>query len=209
MSMPQASYSKDVSILDNESTSDSDTDSLFDNEEADSGTDTDLYSVLAEEDSDDDDDLFDDEVRHPPEHYRVNAANLDVQRLRQKRYSPKTQAQLDRVKKHHDQYEQYLSPQHSRDLTDLCFAFRYCTFQTWDPAKCYDEISAQFIHGFLSWVCDQRRGKGGRRRPGIKYASSLETFWKCYLIVYRVETKRKMDPMIQVNGQDVSLRTPF
>jgi hypothetical protein len=179
--MARARYSEDVPTLDDESTADSDTDSLFD-DEVDSRTDTDLDSVLAEEDSDDDDDVFDDEVRYPPEHYRAKAANLDVQRLRQKRYSPKTQAQLDRVKEHYDQY---------------------CTFQTWDPAQCYDEISPQFIHGFLSWVCDQRRGKGGRRRPGIKYASSLETFWKCYLIVYKIETGRKIDPMIQVNGQDV------
>jgi len=204
--MPRARYSEDVPILEDESTSDSDSDSLFDNE-ADSGADTDLDSLLAEEDSDDEEDLFDDEVRHPPEHYRANAANLDVQRLRQRRYSPKTQAQLDRVKEHHEQYEPYLSHLHWMDFTDLYFAFRYCTFQTWDPAKCYDEISPQFIHGFLSWACDQRRGKGGRRRPGIKYASSLETFWKCYLIVYRIETGRRIDPMIQVNGQDVSLRT--
>jgi len=103
--------------------------------------------------------------------------------------------------------EQCPSQLHERVLTDLCFAFRYCTFQTWDPAKCYDEISPQFIHGFLSWACDQRRGKGGRRRPGIKYASSLETFWKCYMIVYKIETGRMLDPMIQVNSQDVSLRT--
>ena len=109
--MPRAKYSEDVPTLTDESTSDSDTDSLFDDEE-DSETDTDLDSLLAEEDNDDDDDLFDDEVRHPPEHYRANAANLDVQRLRQKRYSPKTQAQLDRVKEHHDQSEQYLSHLH-------------------------------------------------------------------------------------------------
>ncbi|KAL5317781.1 hypothetical protein ACEPPN_014880 [Leptodophora sp. 'Broadleaf-Isolate-01'] len=81
--MPRARYSEDVPTLDDESTSDSDTDSLFD--------DTDLDSLLAQEDSDDDDDLFDDEVRHPPGHYRANATNLDVQCLRQKRYSPKTQ----------------------------------------------------------------------------------------------------------------------
>jgi len=109
--MPRARYSEDVPILDDESTSDFDSDSLFDNE-ADSGADTDLDSLLAEEDSDDEDDLFDDEVRHPPEHYRANAANLDVQRLRQRRYSPKTQAQLDRVKEHHEQYEQYPSHLH-------------------------------------------------------------------------------------------------
>jgi len=153
-----------VPTLDDESTSGSDTDSFFD-DEADSGTDTDLDSLLAEENSDDGNDLYDNEVRYPPEHYRAKAANLDVQRLRQRRYSPKTQAQLDRVKEHDEQY---------------------CTFQTWDSAKCYEEISPQFIHGFLSRACDQRRGKGGRRRPGIKYASSLETFWKCYLIVYRI-----------------------
>jgi len=87
--MPRARYSEDIPTLDDESTSDSDTDSLFD-DEVDSGTDTDLDSLLAEEDSDNDDDLFDDEVRYPPEHYRANAINLDVQRLRQKRYSPKT-----------------------------------------------------------------------------------------------------------------------
>ncbi|KAG9242359.1 hypothetical protein BJ878DRAFT_583873 [Calycina marina] len=172
--MPRAKNSEDVPTLHDESTSDSDTDSLIEDDvfdEIDFGTDTDLVSSVAEEESDDDDDLFDDELRHPPEHYRANAANLNVQRLRQQRYSPKTQAQLDRVKEHHDH---------------------------WDPAKCYDDISPQFIHGFLGWACDQRRGKGGRRRPGIKYASSLETFWKCYLIVYKLETGRRLDPMIQV-----------
>ncbi|KAL5315183.1 hypothetical protein ACEPPN_017834 [Leptodophora sp. 'Broadleaf-Isolate-01'] len=99
--MPRARYSEDVPTLNDESTSDSDTDSLFD-DDTDPRTDTDLDSLLADEDSDDDDDLFDDEVRHPLEHYRANAANLDVQHLRQRRYSPKTQIQLDRVKEHHD-----------------------------------------------------------------------------------------------------------
>jgi len=111
--MPRARFTADVPTLDDESTSDSDADGLFD-DEADSGTDTDLDSLLAEEDSDADDDLYDDEVRHPPEHYRANAANLDVQRLRQRRYSPKTQAQLDRVKEHHEQYDQYLSHLHEK-----------------------------------------------------------------------------------------------
>jgi hypothetical protein len=108
--MPRARYSEDVLTLDNKSTSGSYTDSLFD-DEAGSGTDTDLDSFVTG-DSDDDDDLYDDEVRHPPDHYRANAATLDVQRLRQRRYSPKTQAQLDRVKEHHEQYEQYLSHLH-------------------------------------------------------------------------------------------------
>ena len=78
--MPRARYTADVPTLDDESTSDSDTDSLFD-DEADSRTDTDLDSLLAEEDNDDDNDLYDDEVRHLLEHYRANTANFDVQRL--------------------------------------------------------------------------------------------------------------------------------
>jgi hypothetical protein len=77
LSMPRVRYSEDVPTLDDKSSSISDTDSLFDYE-ADSGTDTDLDSLVAEEDSDDDDDLFDDEVRPPPEHYRANAAKLNV-----------------------------------------------------------------------------------------------------------------------------------
>ena len=68
--MPRARYTADVPTLDDESTSDSDTDSLFD-DEADSRTDTDLDSLLAEEDNDDDNDLYDDEVRHLLEHYQV------------------------------------------------------------------------------------------------------------------------------------------
>lgn len=41
---------------------------------------------------------------------------------------------------------------------------------------CYNEVSAEFLHGFLSWVCDQRPGKGSQRRPGIEHASSLQIF---------------------------------
>ena len=109
--MHQPRHDEDYLPIDDESdsTSDSDTDGLFDNSdnEADTASDTDLDSPLEEVNSntDDDDDLFDDEVRHPPEYYLAASANLDVGRLRQKRYSPKTQGRLDWVKDHHDQYE--------------------------------------------------------------------------------------------------------
>jgi hypothetical protein len=80
-----------------DSSSDSDTDSLCDssNDEADTASDTDLESPLegVNTNTDDDNDVVDDEVRHPPEYYLAVAANLDVG-LRQKRYSPKTQAAL-------------------------------------------------------------------------------------------------------------------
>jgi hypothetical protein len=93
---------------DSDSTSDSDTDSLFDDndDETDTASETDLHSSPEQADSntDVDDDLLEGEVRHPPEYYLAAAANLDVGRLRQKRYSPKTQERLDWVKDHHDQY---------------------------------------------------------------------------------------------------------
>jgi hypothetical protein len=92
-----------------DSTCNTDLDSLFDSsdDEADSASDTDSESPLEEVSNnteDDDDDLFDDEVRYPPEYYIAASANLDVSRLRQERYSPKTQARLDVVKEHHDRY---------------------------------------------------------------------------------------------------------
>jgi hypothetical protein len=39
--------------------------------------------------------LSEDEEQRPPEYYLAESENLDVQRLRQRQYSPKTQDQLD------------------------------------------------------------------------------------------------------------------
>jgi len=72
----------------------------------DDASDTDVDELLeqVDNDSNNDNDLLDSEVQLPPEYYRAKAANLDVGRLRQKRYSPKTQDRLDWVKYHHDQF---------------------------------------------------------------------------------------------------------
>ncbi|CZR67473.1 uncharacterized protein PAC_17372 [Phialocephala subalpina] len=86
---------------------------------------------------------------------------------------------------------------------DKCFASRYCNFIGHDPFQCFQEVSANFLYGFLCWVCDQRRGKGGRRRAGIRHTSSLETFWKWYHIVHRLETSKKIDGIVQVQSQNV------
>jgi hypothetical protein len=103
--MAWSRHNEDLPSTDDEtdSTTDADTDSLFDGSDDDetditSGADTDSLSEI--DDSDDDASLFDDEVRHPPEHYLTAAANLNVQRLRHQRYSPKTQDRLDWVKEH-------------------------------------------------------------------------------------------------------------
>jgi hypothetical protein len=83
------------------------------------------------------------------------------------------------------------------------FATRYCIFIRRDPVQYYYDVSTQFLKGFLSWVCDQRRRKGGRRQSDIKHTTSLETFWKWYLMVYKLEAGQKIDNMIMAPGQDV------
>jgi len=99
--MAWSRYNKDVLPTDEEidSTADTDIDSLFDSSDDDK---TDIISdastgSLSEinDDTDNDASLFNGEVRHPPEHYLARAANVNVQRLRQRRYSPKTQDRLD------------------------------------------------------------------------------------------------------------------
>ncbi|CAG8975500.1 hypothetical protein HYALB_00004819 [Hymenoscyphus albidus] len=186
--MPQQHYEEGYQSSDDEtrSVADTEADSLFDScdDEPDVTKFSNPTSVADEPDSDTEDDasLFEDEVRHPPEYYLAAAAKLDVRRLRSRRYSPRTQDRLDWVREQHD-----------------C----YCTFIRQDTAQCFNTVSAEFLHGFFSWVCDQRRGKGGRRRPGIKHTSSLGTFWRWYQLVYKCETGRKIDDMVQRQGQDV------
>ena len=196
---------------DSDSTSNSDADSLFDRSDNEVTSDTDSESLLEVDNNtdNDDDDLFDGEVRHPPEYYLAASANLDVGRLRQKRYSPKTQGRLDWVKDHHDQYVPNVNRLCKKDSANVALIFRYCSFIKHDPVRCFEEVSANFLYGFLCWVCDQRRGKGGRRRPGIKHTSSLQTFWKWYLIVCRLETGKRIDGMVQVQGQDVGCPVAF
>jgi hypothetical protein len=80
-------------------TTESDTDSLFDGNDDNDTDDTEVLSDMTEE-SDTDDDLSDDEGQRPPEYYLAEVANLDVKRLRQRRYSPRTQEKLDWLKDH-------------------------------------------------------------------------------------------------------------
>jgi hypothetical protein len=74
-----------------------------------------------------------------------------------------------------------------------------------DPIQYFQDLTAAELKGFLSWICDKRRGKNGRRRSGIKRTSSLETIWKWLQLVYKLEVGKKMDDMLIRQGQDVSL----
>jgi hypothetical protein len=86
--------------------SNSDINSFFNSSdnEADTASDTDLDSPLEEvnNNTDDNDNLFNDEVQHLPKYYFAALANLNVGRLWQKHYSPKTQGCLDWVKNYYD-----------------------------------------------------------------------------------------------------------
>ncbi|KAE8374982.1 hypothetical protein BDV26DRAFT_268992 [Aspergillus bertholletiae] len=124
------------------------------------------------DDSDDDSILDDEEAQElPAEHYLQEAECLDVSQLRQKRYSPRTQDKLDET----------------RD-----YWHRFCCDGGHDPVERFhwlsdSEETIRFLKALFSWRCDRRRGKGGRRTPGIKYKSSLETFWKWWHLVYKAE----------------------
>jgi hypothetical protein len=82
-----------------------DTDSVFD----DSGVGDNIFDESDPDAKDDTSLSDDDDVLPPPEHY-LEEENIDVDRLRQERYSPETKKQLARVKEHCIQYENILAP---------------------------------------------------------------------------------------------------
>ncbi|EGC45157.1 conserved hypothetical protein [Histoplasma capsulatum var. duboisii H88] len=118
----------------------------------------------------------------PPEHYLQEEANVDVSHLRQRRYKPGTIKGTDRA----------------RDYWN-----RYCSYVKRDAQQAYETLSAQSLKAFFSWACDQRRGKDGRRIPGIRTVSSLETFWKQYSQVYKIDTSHPIDALVMAQAQDV------
>jgi hypothetical protein len=78
-------------------TTDDKSNSLFDKSNNNTDDTEDTEVLLNESDSDTNDEawLFDNVCKRPLEHYLAEAASLDVKRLRQRRYSPKTQERLD------------------------------------------------------------------------------------------------------------------
>lgn len=69
---------------------------------------------------------------------------------------------------------------------------RFCSFVRKDPNKEYQRLSIPILYNFLEWALNLRRGKNGRRLPGIKCKSSLDTFWKVFRLVYERTTSNKI-----------------
>ncbi|KOC10147.1 hypothetical protein AFLA70_213g001581 [Aspergillus flavus AF70] len=141
------------------------------------------------EDLSDDDSILDDEEERelPAAYFLQEAECLDVSQLRQKRYSPRTQIKLDET----------------RDYWD-----RFCREGNYNPAERFrwlsdSEETVRFFKAFFSWRCSRRRNKKGGRTPGIRYKSSLETFWKWWHLVYKAEVGHGLSKDLIVKILDV------
>ncbi|EDN06867.1 predicted protein [Histoplasma mississippiense (nom. inval.)] len=97
------------------------------------------------------------------------------------------------------QYDEYAP--NSRKLLDRIEQewFKFCACVKRDPKEMYQRMDVKMLYTFFRWVLNQRRGKGGRRRQGLKYQSSLETYWKIFRLVYEREMQEKI-------GREISLR---
>lgn len=69
---------------------------------------------------------------------------------------------------------------------------RFCACLRKDPEQEFRKLSIAILHTFLDWALNLRRGKNGRRLPGIKRKSSLETFWKVFRLVFERATSEKI-----------------
>ncbi|KAL6228990.1 hypothetical protein BDW75DRAFT_235532 [Aspergillus navahoensis] len=142
----------------------------------DSRYDTDLTEPEDEEDEDQLRDagdaalLFADN-EHPPEYYIQQLENFDKTIYTQEDYGKGTTALLDRVEEKWSQF---------------------CAFLRKDPQEEFTRLSVAILYNFLDWVLNLRHGKNGRRLPGIKCKSSLDTFWKVFRLVYEKETCNKI-----------------
>ncbi|EQL32851.1 hypothetical protein BDFG_04959 [Blastomyces dermatitidis ATCC 26199] len=135
--------------------------------------DTDVTGETSSDDSSNSEDSheeWDDYKLPPPEHYAAEEANLDPSKLRERLYKDSTIYGKDRARDHWE---------------------RFCEYMHRDVSHAYRTLSIQSLKAFFSWACDQRRGKDGRRRSGIKNISSLETFWKQRRIVINLVADEK------------------
>ncbi|EGC46846.1 C2H2 finger domain-containing protein [Histoplasma capsulatum var. duboisii H88] len=114
--------------------------------------------------------LADDE--HPPEHYMEMMADTNGSLLQYNEYAANSLKLLDRIEQEW---------------------FKFCAYLKREPKDMYQRMDVQMLYAFFSWVLNQRRGKGGRRRQGLKYQSSLDTYWKIFRLVYEREVQEKID----------------
>ncbi|KAJ5507903.1 hypothetical protein N7527_010046 [Penicillium freii] len=109
---------------------------------------------------------------HLPEYYLQQLEQFDESVYTQEDYSKGTVSLLDQVETRWNQF---------------CACIRK------DPQQEFLKLSVGILYTFLDWALNQRRGKNGRRLPGIKRKSSLETFWKVFRLVFERATSGKIE----------------
>ena len=65
-----------------------------------------------------------------------------------------------------------------------------------DPQQCYKALSTRQLYNFFDWCLNQKVGKNGRRKRGIKKKSSLGTYWKVFRLVFERATEEKIHPKL-------------
>ncbi|KAL4934746.1 hypothetical protein BDV06DRAFT_229534 [Aspergillus oleicola] len=92
--------------------------------------------------------------------------------------------------------------------TDLPDVFSDDVTGRFDPIECFHWLSDSeetvcFLKALFSWRCNRRRNKKEGRTPGIKYKSSLETFWKWWYLVYKAELEHGLNKDMIIKILDV------
>ena len=65
-----------------------------------------------------------------------------------------------------------------------------------DPQKCYKVLSTRQLYNFFDWILNQKVGKDGRKKRGIKKKSSLGTYWKVFRLVFERAMEEKIHPKL-------------
>ncbi|KAK0367440.1 C2H2 finger domain-containing protein, partial [Colletotrichum limetticola] len=72
------------------------------------------------------------------------------------------------------------------------FTYRFCAVIKRDVQQCYETISTRIVHTFFDWFLNQKVGKDGRKKRGIKKKSSLGTYWKVFRLVFERAVLRRL-----------------
>ncbi|KAI1839538.1 hypothetical protein JX266_014251 [Neoarthrinium moseri] len=119
--------------------------------------------------------LFDGNL-HPPEYYRQAEKEFNEDEYSNEGYSEGSLILLEGIEY---QWHQFCGAVLVRD-----------------PQECFENISISTLKSFFDWCLNQKLGKKGRRKRGVKTKSALGTNWKLFRLVYERATGAKLDGRI-------------
>ncbi|KAK7398665.1 hypothetical protein QQX98_011954 [Neonectria punicea] len=184
--MTNQRYQFTISDESDDSSSQHDGNSVFDNDgdQASDGTSDSSNVSDVDVDSDDPSDLYGGSTL-PPEFFLQMQDDFDEEDAGETAYSEGTTRQLDGIEQRWK---------------------IYCKFTKQDPKHCMHNISLAKVNAFFHWIFTRKHGLDGRSLPGIKSASSLKQYWKDFRLVHERETKRKIDPVLNRKMRNILLK---